>query len=88
MSAHPKKASPPYEPSAKLLAAQKAMDDAWTEYEAKRHAYRKAIADELRASGLSQGKMAEHTPYTEPTVRSIAIEYNVTPKRQVRSKKD
>lgn len=79
-----------YEPSDNLKQAEKAMDDALEAYEAARHAYRKAIADELRTTGLSQGKMAQHTPYTEPTVRDIAREYGVPPKRKptVRPLKD
>lgn len=90
MTAAKKTDAATYEPSAELVNAEKAMNDAWEAYEEKRHAYRKTIADELKASGLSQGQMAQHVPYTEQTVRTIAIEYGVPPKRKptVRSIKD
>ncbi|QKW06976.1 hypothetical protein HUT18_11770 [Streptomyces sp. NA04227] len=84
------KAKPSHEPSQDLTDAQAAMDEAWKVYEEKRHAYRKAIADELRASGISHAKMAALTSYTEETVRHIAREYKVPPKRKptVRPLKD
>ncbi|WP_019548590.1 hypothetical protein [Streptomyces sulphureus] len=90
MTAHPKDPKPAYEPSDDLKQAEQEMNDAWDAYERKRHAYRKVIAEELRASGLSQGKMAAHLPYTEETVRDIAREYGVAPKRKptVKSIKD
>ncbi|WP_433856702.1 hypothetical protein [Streptomyces kronopolitis] len=90
MTDHPKTSKPAYEPSQTLTDAQTEMDEAWKAYEEKRHAYRKAIADELRASGLSHAKLAEHVPYTEETVRHIAREYKVPPKRKptVRPLKD
>ncbi|MEV6565902.1 hypothetical protein [Streptomyces kronopolitis] len=90
MTAHPKDPKPAYEPSDALTEAEKEMNDAWEAYEEKRHAYRKAIAAELKASGLSHAKLAVHLPYTEETVRGIAREYGVAPKRKptVKSIKD
>ncbi|MFD8774518.1 hypothetical protein [Streptomyces sp. NPDC059916] len=82
MTDHPKTPKPAYEPSKTLTDAQAAMEEAWEAYEEKRHAYRKAIADELRESGLSHAKLAVGTPYTEETVRHIAREYKVPPKRK------
>lgn len=82
MTAHPKKPTPAYEPSPALNAALDDMKKAEEAYEQKRHAYRKAIADELATSGLSHAKMAAHTPYTEETVRNIAREYGIKPKRK------
>ncbi|MFE4796198.1 hypothetical protein ACFRFL_14040 [Streptomyces sp. NPDC056708] len=83
MSPRKKPAPPaPYEPSQALLDAEKEMDDALDEYEKKRTAYRKAIADELKTSGLSNAKLAPSTPYTEETVRGIAKEYGIEPKRK------
>ncbi|MFZ3595087.1 hypothetical protein [Streptomyces sp. BH104] len=82
MAVHPKPPKPTYEPSQKLLDAQAAMDQAYEKYEEARHAYRKVIADEIRDNGLSHAKIAEHTPYTSETIRHIAREYQVAPKRK------
>ncbi|MFD7943379.1 hypothetical protein [Streptomyces sp. NPDC059744] len=58
--------------------------------EEKRQTARKAVADELRTSSLSHATIAALTPWTEETVRGIAREHGVTPKRKptVRSIKD
>jgi hypothetical protein len=68
---------PPYEPSQALLDALAAMETEEGEYEKKRQAARKAVAAELRVSGQSHARVAEHTPWTEETVRGIATEYGV-----------
>ncbi|MEC3995197.1 hypothetical protein VSR01_17310 [Actinacidiphila sp. DG2A-62] len=71
---------PPYEPSDDLRTALAELAAEEVSYEEKRQATRKAVADELRASGQSHGRVAEHTPWTEETVRGIATEYDVPPK--------
>jgi hypothetical protein len=72
---------PPYEPSQALLDALAEMKAADTEQEKKRQAARKAVAEELRASGQSHARVAEHTPWGEETVRGIANEYGVPPQQ-------
>ncbi|WTW95439.1 hypothetical protein OG216_19550 [Streptomycetaceae bacterium NBC_01309] len=74
--------TPPYEPSAALKQAEEKWLEAVEAEEKARHAYRKAIADELRASGESHGRVAAATLYTPETVRGIAKEYGVPGKRQ------
>jgi len=69
-------------PPQRMKDAEEAMRKAAEEADLLRHAYRKILAEELAASGLSQGKFAEHTPYTEQTVKGIATEYGVKPKRK------
>lgn len=73
---------PPYEPSPAFTAALAALAQAEEDLREKRQAARKAVADELRTSGVSQAKVAAHTPWTEVTVRSIAKEYDVPPLRK------
>ena len=80
----------PYEPSPEFVAALAAWARADEDLEGKRHAARKAVADELRASGVSRAKVAAYTPWTEPTVGAIAREFGVPALRKptVRSVKD
>lgn len=68
---------PPYEPGQDMLDALAAMETEEGAYEEKRQAARKAVADELRASGQSHARVAEHTPWGEETVRGIASEYGI-----------
>jgi hypothetical protein len=81
---------PPYEPSDEFIAALAVWAKAEEDLKEKWQAARKAVADELRTSGVSQAKVAAHTPWTEPTVRTIAREFNVPPLRKptVRSIRD
>ncbi|MDX2732889.1 hypothetical protein [Streptomyces sp. PA03-2a] len=85
-----RKSAEPHEPSQNLTDALEGLAKAEELLEEKRQAARKAVADELRASGLSHAKIAALTPWTEETVRNIAKEHGVTPKRKptVRSIKD
>ncbi|NGO67863.1 hypothetical protein [Streptomyces boncukensis] len=71
-----------YEPSQRMKDAEAAMQEAAEEAERLRHEYRRVLAEELAASGLSQRKFSEFTPYTEQTVKGIATEYGVKPKRK------
>ncbi|WNI20372.1 hypothetical protein [Actinacidiphila sp. ITFR-21] len=86
----PGKTPPPYEPSPEFTAALAAWEKAEDSLGEKMLAARKAVADELRTSGVSQAKVAAHTPWTEVTVRTIAQEFNVPPLRKptVRSIRD
>jgi hypothetical protein len=86
----PGKTPPPYEPGPEFTAALAAWEQAEKDLGERRAAARKAVADELRTSGVSQAKVAAHTPWTEATVRTIAQEYNVPPLRKptVRSIRD
>lgn len=81
---------PPYEPSQTVKKAFKALSIAEKQLKLVRQATRKLAADELRASGLSRAKFAKHTPWSDQTIRLIAIEYGVPGLRQstVRSIKD
>lgn len=80
----------PYEPSPAFTAALSEWGKAEQTLKEKRQDARKAVAEELRTSGVSQAKVAAHTPWTEATVRTIAKEFNVPPLRKptVRSIKD
>ncbi|MBA0053475.1 hypothetical protein E0L36_22125 [Streptomyces sp. AJS327] len=87
MTAHPNTPDKPdasgeWEPPQRMLDAEKAMNDAAKEAERLRHEYRKVLAEELEASGLSMYRFQEHTPYTEQTINGIAKEYGVKPKRK------
>ncbi|MDX2647933.1 hypothetical protein PV341_31065 [Streptomyces sp. PA03-1a] len=66
-----------YRPSDELLADVRAWQDAVREEERLRHALRKRIADELRATGVTNRTIAQHLPMTEENVRLIAREYGV-----------
>ncbi|WP_326814030.1 hypothetical protein [Streptomyces sp. NBC_01763] len=85
-----RKSAEPHEPSQNLTDALEELAKAEALLEEKRQTARKAVADELRASGLSHAKIAALTPWTEETVRGIAKEHGVIPKRKptVRSIKD
>ncbi|GGZ23582.1 hypothetical protein GCM10010387_15970 [Streptomyces inusitatus] len=79
----PKGGNPPtYKPSPEIAAAFAALTKAGKDYEEKRQATRKAVADDLRAAKVSHARVAEHTPWTEATVRSIAEEHGVPPLRK------
>ncbi|MEV5677296.1 hypothetical protein [Streptomyces sp. NPDC052179] len=84
-----------YKPSPKMLEAVKAWEDSVKEEERKRHAARKAVADELLTATverdgveypISHAAVAEHLPWTEPTVLTIAREYKVPGVRQRKKK--
>ncbi|MFC8887223.1 hypothetical protein ACFT54_09920 [Streptomyces cinereoruber] len=80
MTTRPKKTSTPYEPSPTLTAAFAALAEAEQQETDARHAARQAVADELRASEQSNARIAEHTPWTEETVRGIAKEFGIPPR--------
>lgn len=77
-----KQRQPEWTPPKRMTDAEKEMNDAADEADKKRRAYQKVLAEELAQSGLSQGRFAAHTPYTEQTIRNIAREYGVPPKRR------
>lgn len=85
MATDRKKTRAGYEPSPDLVQAQQAWEAAVEEEKRLRHAYHKAIADEMVRFDLSQNAMAQHTPYTEPHIRNIALEFGVVPKRRRKS---
>ncbi|WP_030236899.1 hypothetical protein [Streptomyces sp. NRRL S-350] len=68
---------PKYKPSPALAAALKAWAQSVTDEEIARKTAREAVADDLKASMISNSEMAEHVPWTEETVRVIAKEYGV-----------
>lgn len=80
MTARPKKTRTPYEPSPALVTALAELEGEETAYEEARQAARRAVADELRTSGQSNARVAEHTPWTEETVRGIANEHEIPPR--------
>ena len=72
-----------YEPSPQLVAALAKFTDAEGAVEAAREALREAVAAELTAySDLTNDKLAEHLPWSGETVRGIAREYEIPPKRK------
>ncbi|MFD3978304.1 hypothetical protein ACFWR6_06925 [Streptomyces griseus] len=80
-----------YRPSPKLLAAIAEWEESVEQEERKRHAARKAIAVELSTATVmrdgvrhpvSHAALAEHLPWSEPTVLTIAREYGVPGVRQ------
>jgi hypothetical protein len=71
-----------YKPSPRLVAAldkfneaQKAVDDA-------REQLRAAVADDLKAYDVTNEVLSSHLPWSGETVRGIAREYGVPPKRK------
>ncbi|MFJ5890338.1 hypothetical protein [Streptomyces californicus] len=80
-----------YEPSPEMLAAIKEWEDAVKEEERLRNKARAAVAEELRTATVERGgehhpvshaAVAEHLPWSEPTVLTIAREYGVPGVRQ------
>ncbi|WP_086779897.1 hypothetical protein [Streptomyces griseus] len=80
-----------YKPSPEMLASIKKWEDAVDEAERLRHEARKAIAEELRTATvkrdgeeypISHAAVAQHVPWSEPTVLTIAREYKVPGVRQ------
>lgn len=80
-----------YKPSRKMLAAITKWEEAVDEADRLRHEARKAIAEELRTATvkrdgeeypISHAAVAEHVPWSEPTVLTIAREYKVPGVRQ------
>ncbi|MEU7092974.1 hypothetical protein [Kitasatospora aureofaciens] len=70
---------PKYKPSPALTAALKAWANSVDNEEKLRHAARAAVADDLKASMISNSEMAEAEgiPWTEETIRVIAKEHGV-----------
>ncbi|MEU0181460.1 hypothetical protein ABZ312_09750 [Streptomyces sp. NPDC006207] len=66
-----------YRPSEELLADVRAWEESVREERRLRQAMRKRIADELKATGVTNRTIAQHLPMTEENVRLIAREYDV-----------
>ncbi|MYX36525.1 MULTISPECIES: hypothetical protein [unclassified Streptomyces] len=66
-----------YRPSDELREDLRAWQDAVRAEERARHALRKRVADELKATGVTNATIAQHLPWTEENVRLIAREYGV-----------
>lgn len=71
-----------YQPGQPMLDAIAEWEAAVKIEEEKRHAARKAVAEELRTAQVSHGALAPHTPWTEGTITGIAREYKVPGLRQ------
>ncbi|MFD5788619.1 hypothetical protein ACFWH1_18600 [Streptomyces sp. NPDC127037] len=71
-----------YKPSEEMLAAIQEWQDVVKLEEDKRRAARAAVAEELRAAGVSHDAIAKHLPWTAATVHGIAKEYGVPGLRQ------
>ncbi|MFI2301980.1 hypothetical protein ACH5AL_24505 [Actinacidiphila glaucinigra] len=68
---------PTYKPSDELKAALREWEESIQAELDKRHALRRAVADELKATGITNSVISEHLPWTQETVRGIANEYGV-----------
>lgn len=62
--------------------ALEAFNKALTHVETCRTALRKAVAEDLKATGATNAEMAELLPWSDEHVRGIAREYGVPPKRK------
>ncbi|MGC0418365.1 hypothetical protein [Embleya sp. AB8] len=71
-----------YTPAPAMAEAIAAWERSVEEELRLRNAARKAVADELKASGVSHQAVAKFVPWTEATVAGIAKEYGVPPKRK------
>ncbi|GAA2107914.1 hypothetical protein [Streptomyces synnematoformans] len=71
-----------YSPSPQLAAALTAFEEALTEVEERRRALREAVAADLKAYDVTNDVVADHLPWSAETVRGIAREYGVPPRRK------
>ncbi|MGA5497753.1 hypothetical protein ACPCSP_25655 [Streptomyces cinereoruber] len=80
MTTPKKRSRAPYEPSQPFKDAFAALEQAEQAEADARQEARRVVADELRSSQQSNARVAEHTPWTEETVRTIANEFGIPPK--------
>ncbi|MGW1989624.1 hypothetical protein [Embleya sp. NPDC001921] len=78
----PSKKYADYKPAPQMLDAIKAWEDSVEAEKVARAAARKAVADELKSSGVSRRALARFTPWTEQTVDGIAKEHGAPPVRK------
>lgn len=72
-----------YRPSPELADALAAFTEAKTRMDEKREALRAAVANELKTNAnVTNDQLAGHLPWTNETIRGIAREYGVPPKRK------
>lgn len=71
-----------YEPSPRLRAALDAYTAAQEAIDARREELRAAVADDLKTYDVTNDVVATHLPWSGETVRGIAREYGVPPKRK------
>lgn len=71
-----------YSPSLGLRAAIEGYDAAQKAAETAREVLRLAAAEEMKQTGVTAKELAGHLPWSDETLRGIAREYGVPPKRK------
>lgn len=71
-----------YSPSSGLLAAIEQYEAAQRAADIARDALRLAAADEMKQTGVTAKELSGHLPWSDETLRGIAREHGVPPKRK------